>query len=79
MAVDPKRAAFTRLAERRTNKLLDNMRLLGNLSNPHTYSYTDDDVRLMFSAIERELKATRSRFRNPGKKKFLLPHSQDEQ
>lgn len=72
MAVDRKREAFTRLAERRTNSVLDGIRLLGNLSNPYAYAYTEDDVRLMFSAIERELRNSRAKFRNRGRTRFSL-------
>ena len=35
---------FIRLAENRTNKVLDMIRLLGNLSNTSNYSYTKEQV-----------------------------------
>lgn len=72
---DKKREAFTRLAERRTNALLDRIRLLGNLSNPYAYSYGEDDVRLIFSTIDQELKAAKAKFHNHGKKRFTLPRT----
>lgn len=73
--VDKKREAFARLAEKRTNAILDRIRLLGNLSNPYAYAYADEDVRLIFGEIDRELKHTRAKFQNGRKKQFKLPHA----
>jgi hypothetical protein len=70
--VEDKREAFVRLAERRTNAVLERVRVLGNLSNPYAYEYTDDDVKRIFSAIEQELKATRLKFQSPKKRQFKL-------
>jgi hypothetical protein len=70
--IEAKRDAFTRLAERRTNAVLDKVRVLGNLSNPYAYEYTDDDVRMIFSAIEQELKTTRLKFQGTRRKEFKL-------
>jgi len=53
---------FERLAERRTATILKKLKLLGNLANRNNYSYSDEHVKQMFSAIDRELKATRDRF-----------------
>ena len=47
---ETKGEAFQRLAERRTNAILDRIRVLGNLSNPYAYEYSDEDVRLIFVA-----------------------------
>ena len=57
-----KRENFIRLAENRTNKILDMIRLLGNLSNTSNYTYTKDDVLKIFSAIEKELADTKKMF-----------------
>ena len=59
---ETKRDRFIRLAEARTNKIIDMMRLLGNCSSTSNYEYTDEDVRKIFAAIERELKITKSKF-----------------
>ena len=59
---ETKRERFVRLAEARTNKILDMMKLLGNCSSKANYEYTDEDVRKIFNAIEKELKNTRSKF-----------------
>ena len=64
--------AFKRLAERRTNAILDRIRVLGNLSNPYAYEYSEDDVRTIFAAIDQELKLTRAKFQNQRKREFKL-------
>ena len=65
---------FIRLAEARTQKIIDMIRLLGNCSNPYVYEYSEDDVEKIFSAIENELKVARKKFgeTNDGKDKFKL-------
>ena len=45
---------FKRLAENRTNKIIDMLHLLGNLSNTSNYSYSEEQVKTIFSAIEQE-------------------------
>lgn len=62
MATETKRDRFIRLAEARTNKILEMMRLLGNCSSKANYEYTDEDVRKIFGALEKELKNTKNKF-----------------
>ncbi len=63
MAVnETKRERFVRLAEARTNKILDMLKLLGNCSSKSNYEYSDEDVKKIFSAIEREVKITKEKF-----------------
>lgn len=59
---ETKRERFVRLAEARTNKIIDMMRLLGNCSSRANYEYTDEDVRKIFTAIEREMKNARAKY-----------------
>ena len=65
---------FKRLAENRTNKIIDMLLLLGNLSNTSNYSYSEEQVKTIFSAIEQELEIQRNRFvtKQATKKKFRL-------
>ena len=56
------RERFVRIAEARTQKIIDMIELLGNCSNQYNYEYTQKDVEKMFSAIENALKASKSRF-----------------
>ena len=62
MENETKRERFVRLAEARTNKIIDMIQLLGNCSNPSTYEYTPQDVEKIFSAIETELKEAKKKF-----------------
>lgn len=70
--LETKREAFRRLAERRTNAVLQRVRVLGNLSNPYAYEYTEEDVRAIFGAIDQELKVTKLKFQNQRKREFKL-------
>jgi len=55
-----------RLAEKRTNILLDGIRKLGNLSNRKNYDYNDEQVNKIFSAISKELNKTKFLFKEGG-------------
>ena len=67
-----KRQNFQRLAERRTNSVLDKLRILSNCANPYAYEYDDEDVKKIFLAIEQELKIARSKFTNHRRREFRL-------
>ncbi len=73
VAVD-KKANFVRIAEARTNKIIESITLLGNLANTSYYEYTPDQIEAMFSAIQEELDNQKKRFADSGpkKKKFRL-------
>ena len=53
---ETKREKFVRLAEARTNKIIDMLQLLGNCSNSSAYDYTQQDVDKIFAAIEAEVR-----------------------
>lgn len=59
---ETKREKFIRLAEARTNKIIDMLQLLGNCSNLSTYDYTQQDVDKIFAAIESEVRETKKKF-----------------
>jgi len=64
---------FKRIASKRTDAILRYLYLLGNCSNKSTYSYTEEDTRKIFSAIDEQLRVTKSKFKNDkSKKKFKL-------
>lgn len=64
---------FKRVAENRTNKIIDQIRLLGNCANRSNYEYTDDDIKKIFNAIDSELKATKQKYQTKTiTKKFEL-------
>ena len=56
------RDRFVRLAESRVNKAIKSIRLIGNLSNKNNYSYTDKDAKQIIRALDKELRALKSRF-----------------
>lgn len=62
MQNESKRERFIRIAEARTNKILSMMRLLGNCSSVSNYDYTDDDIKKIFGALDKELKTTKNKF-----------------
>ena len=69
---ETKREAFLRLATKRTNAVLEKIRVLSNCSNPYAYDYSDEDVRRVFNAIEQELKAAKAKFTNHRRREFKL-------
>jgi hypothetical protein len=69
---EDKSQRFKRVAAARTERILDNIRLLGNCGNRNTYSYTDEEVAKIYSAIEQELKTSRARFKKTTKRSFSL-------
>ena len=60
--IESKSERFVRIAEKRTNKIIDMIQLLGNCSNRATYDYTRDYVKKIFGAIESELKIAKAKF-----------------
>lgn len=65
-----KRKRFVRLAEARTQKVLDDLRSLGKCAAPESYEYTQEDVEQILAAIEEGLQGLRDTF--AGKKRFSL-------
>ena len=61
MANESKRERFVRLAETRTNKIIEMLKLLGNCSSKTNYEYTEEDVKKIFTALDKELKSTKAR------------------
>ena len=74
--MDVKKENFKRIAENRTNKIIDMIALLGNLSNSSFYEYTDSQIDAIFEAIQDELNKQRAKFnkkkKGNGKKRFEL-------
>ena len=62
MKEETKREKFVRIAEARTNKIIDMIQLLGNCSNPSQYEYTNKDVSKIFNTIQSELDAAKKRY-----------------
>ena len=66
---ETKREKFVRLAEARTNKIIEMLKLLGN-----SYEYNEEDIKKIFGEIEKETKNARARFMSTDttNKKFKL-------
>ncbi|MHA1812224.1 MAG: hypothetical protein ACTSYX_02195 [Candidatus Thorarchaeota archaeon] len=56
MSEKDKADRFRRVAEKRVNRAIKAIHLVGQCSNKRVYSYTEDQVRDMFNAIENELR-----------------------
>lgn len=69
---ETKREAFLRLATKRTNAVMEKIRVLSNCANPYAYEYTEEDVRRIFGAIEAELKTGRAKFQGTNRRPFRL-------
>lgn len=63
---------FKRIATLRTNAVLDRLRILGNLSNRQMYSYSEEDINKIFSAINKQLREVRVKFNSQKQEKFKL-------
>lgn len=67
-----KNEKFKRLAVNRTNKVIDTIRLIGNLSNKSHYDYSENEVEAIFESIREELDTQYKKFTNSKPKKFRL-------
>ena len=57
-----RREKFVELAEKRVNKAIKEMHLIGNLSNKSNYSYTEQDVRKIVAALRKSVDDVKARF-----------------
>jgi len=67
-----KRENFKRLAEKRTQNILDDLRVLTNLANTSNYEYDEEEVKKIFSAIESAVRAAKKEFSEELNSKFKL-------
>ena len=63
---------FKRVAEARTNAILDKLRILGNLSNRQMYSYSEEDINKIFRVISNQIKEVKAKFNSRKEEKFKL-------
>lgn len=72
--INAKREKFIRLAESRVNKALNDIRLIGNLSNKNNYDYGQADVNKIISTLEQEVRSVKKKFETvqQNNKKFKL-------
>lgn len=60
--MENKRERFIRVAESRTNKAINMIRLIGNCASKNNYDYTEKEVQKIFNALENEIKLCKSQF-----------------
>tara|TARA_Y100000768_G_C23629696_1_gene518923 strand:- start:21 stop:257 length:237 start_codon:yes stop_codon:yes gene_type:complete len=59
-----KQDRFIYLAEKRMNKLITDMKLIGNLANRSNYVYTADQANKIISRINSEFSNIKNKFKN---------------
>lgn len=75
LVFSPKQQKFRELAENRTNRALDAIRRIGNLSNTQLYEWEEADLKKILKALKDAINEVEERFAAPkGKKpgKFSL-------
>jgi len=60
--METRKQRFKRLGNKRVNNVLNQLRILGNLSNKSYYDYNDSDINKIFKAVEHQLKITKGKF-----------------
>jgi hypothetical protein len=64
--VGAKRDKFVELAVKRVTRAIKDMRLVGNLSNRSAYEYSEDDVKKIVRALQKEVDTVKARFSENG-------------
>jgi len=64
---ETKSEKFKRLATKRVNALLKNMRLVSNLANKANYEYSEDDSNKIIRAISKSFDDLKSRYKSKDK------------
>lgn len=60
-----KRERFKRLASTRTSEVLKRIKILSNCANRSAYDYSEEEIGKIFSAIDRAVKDSKSKFYFP--------------
>lgn len=63
-----KRERFKRLASTRTNEVLRRIKILSNCANRSAYDYSEEEISKIFSAIDKSVKESKSKFYFPNQK-----------
>ena len=69
---ETKQERFKRVATKRTNEVLEKIRILGNCANKSTYEFTEEEVNKIFTEIEKQLKMTKLKFLSGRRERFKL-------
>ena len=63
---------FRRVASKRTNEILEKIRILGNCSNKSSYEYTEEEVNKIFYEFDKQLKLIKAKFLVGKRERFKL-------
>lgn len=72
MEQESRRERFKRVAAKRTNDILEKIRILGNCSNKSSYDYAEEEINKIFSEIDKQLKLTKTKFLAGKRERFKL-------
>jgi predicted nucleotidyltransferase len=61
-----KRSKFVQLANQRVTKAIDQIRLIGNLSNRSAYEFDEEDIKKIVKALQKAVDSTKARFSETG-------------
>ena len=67
---ETKKEKFIRLAENRTNMILNSIISLSKLSNKNNYDYNSEDIKKIFKAIDNQIKMAKIAFKSENKSMF---------
>jgi ABC-type Fe3+-hydroxamate transport system substrate-binding protein len=77
--MSPKSIKFVELANKRVNKTIKDIQLIGNLANKQNYEYTEQQAKKIIKALQQELDAVKHSFANTHtstRKTFVLDESE---
>ena len=69
---ETKEERFTRVAEKRVNRVLESLRVLSNCSNRRMYNWSDKQLKKIWYTIDRELRSCKQNFENINTNKFMF-------
>jgi hypothetical protein len=72
MEQETRHERFKRVASKRTNEILEKIRILGNCSNKSSYEYTEEEINKIFSELDKQLKLTKAKFLAGKRERFKL-------
>jgi len=73
-----KQEKFKELATKRTNDICHRIQQLGKLANRNAYAYDDQQVNLIFSTIEEQLRLAKGKFQEAGEcRNPSLPYNEN--
>ncbi len=77
LKIESKADKFKRITGMRSQRILDDLRLLGNCGNTSNYEYTAADTFKLFSAIEKEVARVKLLFNKPVPHPYTITIKED--